>query len=114
MQRCAIESAGRAGRSISLNPSEAAAVIGSALIYSEGSRPLLGDFRGLSASRCSIEIPNNINALKESEPKLGVEWRKATRAAFLAALDDGFFAEDFVRVEGSEAPRWFYLLKRRT
>lgn len=111
-QRCSVEATRRAG-SISLDPREAAAVIGSALIYSEGSRPLLGDFRGLSASRCSIEIPNNINALKESEPKLGVEWREATRAAFLAALDDGFFVEDFVRVEGSDGPRWFYLLSRR-
>lgn len=89
------------------------AVIGSALIHSNGSRPLLGDFSILSASRCAIEIPHNINALKESEPKLGVEWREATRAAFLAAIDEGFFVEDFVRVETVTGPRWFYLLGKR-
>lgn len=87
-------------------------VIGSALIYSNGSRPLLGDFSSLSETRCAIEIPHNINALKEGEPKLGVEWRKATRAAFLAALDEGFIVEDFIRVEAITGPRWFYLLSK--
>lgn len=110
-RRSSIDASRRAG-SISLNPSDVDAVIGSALIHSEGLRPLLGDFASLSGTRCAIEIPHNINALKESEPGLGVEWRKATRAAFLAALDDGFFAEDFVRIEGIDAPRWFYLLKK--
>lgn len=113
VKRCASIDASRGASMMSLDPSKAAAVIGSALIYSEGSRPLLGDFNSLSGSRCSIEIPHNINALKESEPKLGVEWRGATRAAFLAALDDGFFAEEFVRIEGSDGPRWFYLLKKK-
>jgi predicted GNAT superfamily acetyltransferase len=91
---------------------DADAVIGSALIYSDGSRPLLGDFSSLAATRCAIEIPHNINALKEGEPKLGVEWRVATRAAFMAALDEGFIAEDFVRVETGDVPRWFYLLNK--
>lgn len=111
-QRVEIDASRRAG-SISISASEAAAVTGSALIYSDGKRPLLGDFNGLTAARCSIEIPHSINALKESEPTLGVEWREATRAAFLAALDDGFLVEDFVRVEGADGPRWFYLLNRR-
>jgi predicted GNAT superfamily acetyltransferase len=98
---------------IPLDSSDAAGVLKSILIYSEGTRPLLGDFSSsLSASRCAIEIPYNINALKEAEPELGIEWRKATRAAFLAALDYGFVAEDFVRIEGSLTPRWFYLLKK--
>jgi predicted GNAT superfamily acetyltransferase len=110
-RRTSIDASRRAG-SISLDASDGAAVIGSALIYSDGSRPLLGDFSSLAATRCAIEIPHNINALKEGEPKFGVEWRVATRAAFLAALDEGFIAEDFVRVETGDAPRWFYLLKK--
>jgi predicted GNAT superfamily acetyltransferase len=91
----------------------AAEVLQSLLIYSDGSRPLLGDFSGcLSATQCAIEIPHNINALKEREPKLGTEWREATRAAFLAAIEGGFFVADFVRIEGDRSPRWFYVLGR--
>ena len=111
-RRTSLDASQRAGK-LALDPSEAGAVIGSALIYSESSRPMLGDFSRLSASRCAIEIPHNINALKEVEPRLGVEWREATRAAFLAALDEGFLAEDFVQIEGFDAPRWFYLLNKR-
>ena len=114
VKRCAsLDASKRAGK-ISLDSNDAAAVIGSALIYGEGSRPMLGDFSSLSASCCTIEIPHNINVLKEDEPALGVEWREATRAAFLAALDDGFLVEHFVRVEVEASPRWFYLLNKRS
>jgi chorismate synthase len=93
--------------------SDAGSLIQSALIYSDGARPMLGDFSGnLSANRCAIEIPHNINALKEREPKLGTEWREATRAAFLAAIEAGFLVEDFVRIEGDPSPRWFYSLSK--
>jgi predicted GNAT superfamily acetyltransferase len=85
----------------------------SALIYSEGGRPLLGDFGGgLSANRCTIEIPHDINSIKEREPKLGAEWRTATRAAFLAAIEAGFLVENFVRIESDRGPRWFYSLSK--
>ena len=94
---------------------DAAQLIRSALIYSEGSRPLLGDFSGnLSASSCAIEIPGNINALKEQEPRLGVEWREATRSAFATAIEAGFVVADFFRIEGEPRARWFYLLKSET
>jgi predicted GNAT superfamily acetyltransferase len=92
---------------------DAAEVFQSLLIYSDGSRPLLGDFnRCLTANRCAIEIPSNINALKEREPNLGAEWREATRAAFLAAIEAGFAVKDFSRIEGGISTRWFYLLGR--
>jgi predicted GNAT superfamily acetyltransferase len=110
-RRSSMDAARRAGM-ISLAPSKGGALIASALIYSEGSRPLLGDFSSLSASSCTIEIPNDINKLKEREPKLGVEWREATRAAFLAALDEGFIVEDFVRVDVEAESRWFYILNK--
>ena len=113
VKRCASLAASKRAGKISLDSIDAAAVIGSALIYGEGSRPMLGDFSSLSASCCTIEIPQDINNLKEREPKLGVEWREATRAAFLAALDDGFLVEHFVRVEVEGSPRWFYLLNKR-
>jgi predicted GNAT superfamily acetyltransferase len=112
-RRSSLDASRREGN-VSLHPSEAAVVIGSALIYCDGSRPLLGDFSSLSATRCSIEIPHNISAIKEGEPSLGVEWREATRAAFLAALDEGFIVEDFVRVDAEAGPRWFYVLNKRS
>lgn len=91
----------------------AGSLIRSALIYSEGSRPLLGDFSGgLSANRCTIEIPHDINSIKERDRNLSVEWRAATRTAFLAAIEAGFMVEDFVRIESERGPRWFYLLSK--
>jgi predicted GNAT superfamily acetyltransferase len=85
----------------------------SALVYSEEGRPKLSDFNSLlSENRCLIEIPHDITALKQREPKLGIEWREATREAFLAAIEAGFTAQDFIRVDGEDGPRWFYLLAR--
>jgi predicted GNAT superfamily acetyltransferase len=93
--------------------SDAAAIYSSALIYREGARPLLGDFSGsLASNRCAIEIPHDINSVKEREPKLGSEWREATRAAFQAAIEAGFLVEDFARIDGLPDPRWFYLLSK--
>ena len=92
---------------------EAVAVIQSALIYSEDSRPMLGGFSdNFAAGRCAIEIPRDINSLKERDPNLGVEWREATRAAFLSAIEDGLIVSDFVRIDSNGIPRWFYLLSR--
>lgn len=92
---------------------DAGGLIQSALIYSDGGRPLLGDFTGnLSADRCAIEIPHDINSIKERDPKLGTEWRAATRAAFLSAIEAGFLVEDFVRIESDRGPRWFYSLSK--
>jgi predicted GNAT superfamily acetyltransferase len=92
---------------------DAAAILESALIYSDGGRPFLGAFKDvLSGSRCTIEIPRDVNAIKEREPALGTEWREATRAGFLAAIENGFLVEDFIRIEGFSGPRWFYSLTR--
>jgi predicted GNAT superfamily acetyltransferase len=92
---------------------DAAEILESALIYSDGGRPFLGAFKDvLSGSRCTIEIPRDINAIKEREPGLGIEWREATRAGFLAAIENGFLVEDFIRIEGFSGPRWFYSLTR--
>ena len=88
-------------------------IVRSALIYSEGGRPLLGDFSGnIAAGQCTIEIPHDINSIKERDAKMGAEWREATRAAFLAAIDSGFLVEDFVRIQGEQGRRWFYVLTR--
>jgi predicted GNAT superfamily acetyltransferase len=84
-----------------------------ALVYSEKGRPKLASLNYLlSHDSCLIEIPHDITALKQREPNLCVEWRETTRAAFLAAVDAGFTARDFLREGGGPSPRWFYLLSR--
>lgn len=93
---------------------DAGSLTRSALIYTDGTRPLLGDFsNSLSLYHCTIEIPPDINSLKERDPKLGSEWRLATRAAFLAAIEAGFLVEDFVRIESALGPRLFYSLRKQ-
>jgi predicted GNAT superfamily acetyltransferase len=83
-----------------------------ALVTREGDEPENADFGRLSGDRCTIEIPYNINALKERDPQAGIAWRNATRKAFLAAIDAGFEVANFLRVGSNTNPRWFYLLTR--
>lgn len=45
--------------------------------------------------RLYIEIPADINSLKQRDSADAVAWRQATRAAFLAALERGYFVGDF-------------------
>lgn len=84
------------------------------LVRAENGRPRLADSlpARLARSRCFIEIPHQINALKEGEPGLGRDWREATRAAFLAAVEVGFTVEDFARVDRRGSSRWLYRLTR--
>jgi predicted GNAT superfamily acetyltransferase len=111
-QRVSLDPSRRAAR-IPIDSAQAAALIQPALIYCDRSRPMLGDFTGnLSKALCTIEIPHDINTLKEHQPELGAEWREATRAAFLAAIEEGFLVEDFLRVESTPVPRWFYSLNK--
>jgi predicted GNAT superfamily acetyltransferase len=66
----------------------------------------------LARNSCCIEVPQNINALKESDPSLGRLWREATRAAFLAAIEAGFTVNDFLKIEEGGKAHWFYRLSR--
>jgi predicted GNAT superfamily acetyltransferase len=83
-----------------------------ALVRREDDCPQRTDFSPRSSSRCTIEIPHNINSLKEREPKAGPAWREATREAFLAAIDAGFEVTGFLRAGTPSSPRWFYALTR--
>lgn len=86
----------------------------STLVYREGDRPHSRDFsEALSSHTCFIEIPHGINQLKERDPSIGRVWREATRAAFLAALENEFIVEDFAR-SLDNPQRWFYVLRRHT
>lgn len=84
-----------------------------ALVRTEDDRPKLTDLNaGLQGNRCSIDIPSNINLLKQSDPQLGIAWREATREAFLAALDSGFIVQDFpIRYGHQSSERSYVLVK---
>lgn len=85
-----------------------------ALVRSEGGRPLVADFTNLSqGDRCLIEIPGEINELKQNNLAAALEWREATRAAFMAAIEAGFVVEEFLKLEGERGPRRVYVLRRR-
>jgi predicted GNAT superfamily acetyltransferase len=65
-----------------------------------------------SGDKCLIEIPENINEVKELDPSLGKNWRRATRRAFMAALANGFVVQDFLNFNLSGRRIWAYLLGR--
>ncbi len=100
-----------AGSDSDLTSSE---LLKAALVLREGDRPQIEDFNRLASSLCTIEIPHNINSLKEHDPHTGVVWREATRDAFLAAINEGFEVTNFVRAGTTASPRWFYVLTRQS
>ncbi len=83
------------------------------LVRSQGDRPLSADFnRRLPGDRCLIEIPEDINELKQNKLAAALAWREATRAAFMTAIEAGFVVEEFLKLEGEGRPRRGYLLRR--
>lgn len=83
------------------------------IVYAESGRPRFADVREcLAENRCLIEIPYDINGLKERDPEAGLEWREATRAAFQSALEAGFTVTDFVKLREDETTTCFYILAR--
>jgi predicted GNAT superfamily acetyltransferase len=67
-------------------------------------RPVLGDMSSArAASTVGIQVPSDILSLEEKDPNLAWQWREATRIAFTALLEAGFFVAGFVRVGTSDA-----------
>jgi predicted GNAT superfamily acetyltransferase len=60
--------------------------------------------------RVLIEIPWDINLLQREQPRLGLEWREATRWAFTKALDSNYLVEDFVSASRNDQRVGVYLL----
>jgi predicted GNAT superfamily acetyltransferase len=66
----------------------------------------------LARQRMAIEIPSDIAAIEKSDAALAGEWRQATRWAFTAALQSGFFVAEFCRtVRGQQGPGVYILEK---
>ncbi len=76
--------------------------------------PLSSDLdEGLEANHALIEIPTNINDLVKRNSELAKKWRESTRLAFTEAINKGFLAENFNRINRGEQQMGVYLLSRR-
>ena len=64
-------------------------------------------------SQVAIEIPTNINKLQEENNELAIEWRKATRNAFIEAFEKGYIATGFYRMNRGGQEYGVYLLTRK-
>jgi predicted GNAT superfamily acetyltransferase len=68
----------------------------------------------LARQRIAIQIPSDMGAIEQKDPALAREWRQATRWAFTAALQAGFFVAEFCRrVRGKQGPGDYLLEKGR-
>lgn len=66
-----------------------------------------------SLGRCaSVEIPEDIDALKKADLPLARRWREATREAFLALFKKGYVVNGFTSVPELGRRRSYYLLEK--
>ncbi len=105
------------GKAISLPPDFSITDASPLLVKADGNEPqvnqsLLEAVQHQPLEEYFIEIPHNINALKEQEPRLGRLWREATREAFSTAINAGFMVSDFFKPPNEPTPRGFYKLSR--
>ncbi len=64
-----------------------------------------------SAETLLLEIPADVNALRQDWPALAERWGRAVRLAFLDAFEVGYRAVGFVRDEAPEGRRCYYVLR---
>ena len=62
--------------------------------------------------RLSVEIPDDIDALKKADLALAQRWREATREAFLACFKRGYVVHGFASIPEIGRRRSFYLLEK--
>jgi chorismate synthase len=62
--------------------------------------------------RLSVEIPDDIDALKKDDLALARRWREATREAFLACFKRGYVIHGFASIPEVGRRRSFYLLEK--
>ena len=67
--------------------------------------------KDIAEGRVSIEIPGNINELMIKDSELTTRWREASREAFTQALDAGYTATEFYRLERNGRSIGSYLLE---
>lgn len=78
----------------------------------EQGRPVRGDLgSALAAASVGIQIPSEIGAIEERDSGLAVDWRQATRGAFVECLKSGFYVVDFLRGSSPQSPGTYILKK---
>ncbi len=83
--------------------------------FNGNGRPARADLTvSLARQRVSIEIPGDMLEVERADMGLAREWREATRWAFLAASEAGFFVAEYCRsIRGQQGPG-AYLLEKGT
>jgi len=66
----------------------------------------------LRGKRISVEIPDDIDALKKDDLPLAQRWRKATRDAFTSAFKKSYIVHGFLSIPEIGRRRSFYLLEK--
>ncbi len=66
-----------------------------------------------SGARLLVEIPVDMQAIRQADLALGIAWREHTRAIFWSAFADGYQVTDFIYERDSSPPHSFYLLEKK-
>ena len=66
----------------------------------------------LNSQQLLVEVPSNINALKEKNMPLAQEWREETREIFETYFGEGYTACNVLSETKDEERRTFYVLRR--
>ncbi len=75
--------------------------------------PQTGDMSQARASLLLLEIPADIQAIRDVDLDLAIAWSDHVRGLFLELFDQGYLVTDFVHLPGS-SPRSFYVLSDGT
>lgn len=78
----------------------------------EDGKPFSVAIESQSHNAALIEIPHDINSIKEQNPELARAWREATRRAFLEAIGAGFRVEEFFNLSRKDRRVGVYLLNK--
>ena len=76
-----------------------------AALRSVDGRPHLEPVLDPGCTRCRVEVPEDIEGLRRSDPDLAIAWRLAVRSSLVGLLAAGWLITDFDR-------RGFYVLER--
>lgn len=76
----------------------------------DGGIPLAGEFSLPDAPAVRIEVPGDIQQVKEETPDMARRWRECTRRAFLGYMERGHRSRRLLR----EAGRYSYLMEAPT
>lgn len=66
----------------------------------------------LDGSVILVEIPSDVNSIREKNPDFALNWRLLTRKVFEHAFSKGYIVTDFVFLKGEKNPRSYYVLSQ--